>query len=89
MTLGQKIKQLRTDKEMSQPDLAQLIGIEQSYLSKLENDKAFPSDEMFNQILKVSENQFKFFLSSFKNFPADFAALIAIPISLSKFNLSI
>jgi len=66
MTLGQKIKQLRTDKEMSQPELAQLIGIEQSYLSKLENDKAFPSDEMFNQILNTFEIEFDTFLNQFE-----------------------
>jgi len=66
MTLGQKIKQLRTDKEMSQPELAQLIGIEQSYLSKLENDKAFPSDEMFNQILNAFEIEFEAFINQFE-----------------------
>ncbi len=66
MTLGQKIKQLRTDKEMSQPELAQLIGIEQSYLSKLENDKAFPSDDMFNQILNAFEIEFETFINQFE-----------------------
>jgi len=66
MTLGQKIKQLRTDKEMSQPELAQLIGIEQSYLSKLENDKAFPSDDMFNQILNAFELKFEAFINQFE-----------------------
>ena len=66
MTLGQKIKHLRTDKEMSQPELAQLIGIEQSYLSKLENDKAFPSDEIFNQILNAFEIEFESFINQFE-----------------------
>jgi len=66
MTLGQKIKQLRTDKEMSQPELAQLIGIEQSYLSKLENDKAFPSDDMFNQILNAFDIEFEGFINQFE-----------------------
>ena len=51
MTLGQRIKQLRVDKELNQPELANAMGIEQSYLSKLENDKAFPSDEMFEKLL--------------------------------------
>jgi transcriptional regulator with XRE-family HTH domain len=66
MTLGQKIKQLRTNKEMSQPELAQQIGIEQSYLSKLENDKAFPSDELFNHILTTFEIEFKTFINQFE-----------------------
>jgi transcriptional regulator with XRE-family HTH domain len=33
--------------------LAQKIGIEQSYLSKLENDKSVPSNENFNNILQA------------------------------------
>ena len=40
MTLGQYIKQLRTDMELSQPQLAERMQVEQSYLSKLENDKS-------------------------------------------------
>jgi transcriptional regulator with XRE-family HTH domain len=36
MTLGEQLKKLRNEKALSQPDLADLTGIEQSYLSKLE-----------------------------------------------------
>ena len=32
MTLGHRIKQLRQEYELSQPELADKIGIEQSYL---------------------------------------------------------
>ncbi len=66
MTLGQKLKQLRLAKEMSQPELAQQICIEQSYLSKLENDKAFPSDEIFSQLLIVLDIELDDFLQSFE-----------------------
>ena len=38
MTLGHYIKQLRTTANMSQPQLAEKMDVEQSYLSKLEND---------------------------------------------------
>lgn len=51
MTLGEKLKQLRTDKNWTQPQAAEAIGIEQSYLSKLENDKSVPSAEIFFAIL--------------------------------------
>ncbi|MCL1076679.1 XRE family transcriptional regulator [Parashewanella spongiae] len=51
MTLGQIIKQIRVEKALSQPELAEKIGIEQSYLSKLENDKSLPSNEMLQAIL--------------------------------------
>jgi len=65
MTLGQRIKQLRLDKELNQPELAQAIGIEQSYLSKLENDKAFPSDEMFEKLLQSFSITIEEFLVGF------------------------
>jgi len=50
-TLGQQLKQLRNDKKLSQPEFAQQVGIEQSYLSKLENDKSTPSNEIFRALL--------------------------------------
>jgi len=53
MNFGEKLKQLRTDKNLTQPQLAEAIGIEQSYLSKLENDKSVPSAETFQAILKA------------------------------------
>jgi transcriptional regulator with XRE-family HTH domain len=53
MNFGEKLKQLRTDKNLTQPQLAEAIGIEQSYLSKLENDKSIPSADTFQAILKA------------------------------------
>ena len=50
MTLGEKIKLLRTELEMTQPELAEKAGIEQSYLSKLENGKGSPSFDIINRI---------------------------------------
>ena len=51
MTLGEQLKKLRQERELSQPELSALVGIEQSYLSKLENDKSIPSNEIFQKIL--------------------------------------
>lgn len=53
MNFGERLKQLRQSKDWSQPELAQAIGIEQSYLSKLENDKSVPSPDMLNRILEA------------------------------------
>ncbi|GIU15058.1 MULTISPECIES: helix-turn-helix domain-containing protein [unclassified Shewanella] len=61
MTLGQQIKQCRTARGFSQPELAEMVGIEQSYLSKLENDKSIPSNEVFRSLLNalsISISQF-------------------------------
>lgn len=51
MNFGERLKQLRTEKGLTQPQFAQAAGIEQSYLSKLENDKSVPSADMFSTIL--------------------------------------
>ena len=53
MNFGEKVRQLRAERNLTQPQLAQLVGIEQSYLSKLENDKSVPSADIFQSILKA------------------------------------
>lgn len=62
MNFGEKLKQIRNEKNLTQPQLAEAIGIEQSYLSKLENDKSVPSAEMFQSIIKTLEMDAKDFL---------------------------
>ncbi len=53
MKLSEKIKQLRNEANLTQPELAQKANIEQSYLSKLENEKGSPSFEVINKIAQV------------------------------------
>lgn len=53
MQFGHYLKQKRTELGWTQPDAAAKIGIEQSYLSKLETGKSAPSDEIFNKIKDV------------------------------------
>jgi transcriptional regulator with XRE-family HTH domain len=55
MTLGDWLKQYREQHKMSQPQLADNIGIEQSYLSKLENDKSLPSSDILDAIVNSCE----------------------------------
>lgn len=50
MTLGEKLRSLRSISGWTQPEFAQKLGIEQSYLSKMENDKSIPSVEMFDKL---------------------------------------
>jgi len=52
-TLGEQFKNIRAEKGLSQPELAELAGIEQSYLSKLENDKSLPSSDMLRKLLSA------------------------------------
>ncbi|AIY64236.1 helix-turn-helix domain-containing protein [Pseudoalteromonas piratica] len=63
MTLGEKLKLLRQEKGLSQPELAEQAGIEQSYLSKLENDKSLPSNDMFRKILTAFQISIADFLN--------------------------
>lgn len=51
MHLGERLRQLRQDRHLTQPQLADELGIEQSYLSKLENGKYIPSNDIFARIL--------------------------------------
>jgi transcriptional regulator with XRE-family HTH domain len=53
VNVGERIRQLRSERNLTQPQLAQAIGIEQSYLSKLENDKSVPSADIFQAVLKA------------------------------------
>lgn len=53
MQFGEKLKQLRQERNLTQPDLADKLGIEQSWLSKLENDKCHPSSELLDKISQV------------------------------------
>jgi len=50
MQFGEYIKSQRNEQGLTQPQAADLIGIEQSYLSKLENNKAVPSAEIFEKL---------------------------------------
>jgi len=65
MTLGKKIRTLRAEHNLSQPELAEKIGIEQSYLSKLENDKSVPSNDIFNNILQAFSLTLQQFVNGF------------------------
>jgi len=53
MDFGSYLKKQRSQKNWTQPIAALKMGIEQSYLSKLETGKSCPSQEIFNSIIKA------------------------------------
>ena len=71
MTLGEQLKKLRNEKALSQPDLANIAGIEQSYLSKLENDKSMPSNDILRKLLTAFDLSLPEFLAAFDSSYAD------------------
>ncbi|MFD2167428.1 helix-turn-helix domain-containing protein [Thalassotalea euphylliae] len=64
MNLGEQLKLLRQEKKLSQPELAEIAGIEQSYLSKLENDKSLPSNDMLRKLLTALDIELDELMSS-------------------------
>jgi transcriptional regulator with XRE-family HTH domain len=57
MTFGERIRQLRKEKKLTQQELADVVGINFTYLSKIENDKIesseFPSEETIKKLAKA------------------------------------
>ncbi|WP_256729588.1 MULTISPECIES: helix-turn-helix domain-containing protein [unclassified Pseudoalteromonas] len=49
-SLGKELKRLRSDKKWTQAFAAREIGIQQSYLSKLENGQFIPSPEVIEKL---------------------------------------
>jgi transcriptional regulator with XRE-family HTH domain len=77
-TLGQQLNQLRNAKQLSQPEFSQQVGIEQSYLSKLENDKSIPSNEIFRSLLMALDISIDTFMNPLST-SHDKARLMQIP----------
>ena len=57
MTFGERIRQLRKAKNLNQSELAAKVGINFTYLSKIENDRLasseFPSEETIKELAKA------------------------------------
>jgi len=53
MKFGDYIRQKREANGWTQPEAAAKIDIEQSYLSKLETGKSYPSEDIFNRLLQA------------------------------------
>jgi transcriptional regulator with XRE-family HTH domain len=55
MTIGDKIKELRRKRNMSQTDLGNLAGVHYSHIGKYENNQQVPSTETLKKIANVFE----------------------------------
>lgn len=57
LTFGQKVRELRRAKNLGQRAVAEAVGINFTYLSKIENDKvdfaAFPSEATIRKLAEV------------------------------------
>ena len=57
MKFGDYLKKLRTERGWTQPEAASRAGIEQSYLSKLENGKSIPSSDIYKKLVDIYDIQ--------------------------------
>jgi len=64
MKFGEKVKQLRSNANLTQPELAAKANIEQSYLSKLENEKSSPSFDVIEKITNALNYETMAFIES-------------------------
>jgi len=62
-SLGKHLKILRAARSLTQTEAAQRIGIEQSYLSKLESEQAWASLEILKRVCRVYKIDLKALLS--------------------------
>lgn len=55
ITFGEQIKKLRKSKHITQLELAQMIGVDFTYISKMENNKLIhsPSEQIIRKIAAV------------------------------------
>ena len=52
MTLGEKLKKLRTDKELTQEELAEILYVSRTAISKWESGRGYPNIESLKAISK-------------------------------------
>ena len=52
-TLGDKIFEFRMETDMSQETLAEILGIDRSYLCTIENDKRKPGKKTLYKLMKI------------------------------------
>ena len=65
MSIGFKIRKLREDKKLSQPYLAEILGISQGDLSKIENDQIKKIDFLLmDKVCKEFDVDFRYFTES-------------------------
>lgn len=74
-SLGKRIKDIRKYKNITQERLAELIEVDTSSISNIENGRAYPTAENLEKIISVLDLKFSD-IFSFDNFPQDKNELI-------------
>lgn len=64
---GKKIKELRKERKLTQAKLAELAGVNEKHISKIETGVYFPTFSTLNKILKVLKVNIEAFELGIKN----------------------
>jgi len=78
MRFGDYIREIRRERQWTQPQAAKEIGIEQSYLSKLESGKSYPSEDVFSSLISAYNTDLSHLTS--RLFPAELDQLREISL---------
>lgn len=85
-TFGNLLKQLRREKNISQRGLAEKIGVDFSYISKVENDRLPPpSADTIIKIAEVLKVPAEGLLSQSKKLPSDIKVMVGSSVEALKF----
>lgn len=71
MTLGSKIKLLRNERNMTQPDLATALGVTVRTIAYYENDERQPKKELIIKLCKIFDVSTDYLLSESESFLLD------------------
>ena len=84
LKIGDRLRALRTIKNLTTQQLADRINFSQSYISQFENNRAIPDIDMLERILNALGTDLStFFSSEFQDMPDDLIQLIATVKTLS------
>lgn len=73
---GEKLKKLRKSKGLTTQQVADLVNVSQSYISRFENNRAVPDVDMLQQILKSLDSNIADFYSDGEQLPPDLLQLL-------------
>jgi len=75
--IGEKLRYLRKAKGLTTQEVADIINVSQSYISRFENGRAIPDIDMLDHLLKaLDSNLSTFFSSDIDELPEDIISLV-------------
>lgn len=75
--IGNRLRELRNYKNLTTHELADMVNVSQSYISRFENSRAIPDVDMLERILIALDTDLStFFSTELQDVPTDLTQLI-------------